>query len=96
MTKKIRKEILNKLLKPIANTEDKLENKADRIFVCLIKNKIISNEDRTCFITEFFKYISQISDDLSKAFDKAVMKALEKLNISIEDEAEENKSKERQ
>lgn len=90
MSRRIKKKILSAILDPIAKTENKLQDKADYIFGCLIKNKLVSDEDKPCFIREFFRHISQISDDMSSALDKAVMKTLEKLNISIEEEGEED------
>jgi hypothetical protein len=47
---------------------------------------VVSNEDKSCFINEFFRHINKVSDDISNVLDKAVMRTLKKLNISIEDE----------
>ena len=90
MYRRIKKKILTDILKPIAETEGKIEDKADYIFGCLMQNGVVSDKDRPCFINEFFKHISQISDDISDILDKTVMKTLEKLHISIEEEADED------
>jgi hypothetical protein len=86
MYKNVTKKILTSIVAPIANTEGKLEDKADYIFSCLMRRGIVSDTDRPCFINEFFGHINKMSDDFSKMLDKAVMKALKKMNISIEDE----------
>lgn len=86
MYKRVKKKILTSILTPIANTEGKLEDKADYIFSCLMRRGIVSDTDRPCFIDEFFRHINKMSDDFSNILDKAVMKALKKMNISIENE----------
>ena len=86
MYKSIKKKILHNILRPIANTEGKLQDKADTIFGCLMHSGLVSKEDRPCFIEEFFRHINKISDDMNSALDKAVMKTLKKLKISIEDD----------
>ena len=86
MYKSIKKKILTSILKPIANTEGKLQDKADYIFGCLMRSGVVDESDKPCFIKEFFRHINKVSDDISNALDKTVMKALKKLNISIEDE----------
>ena len=75
---------------PISNTEGKIQDKADYIFGCLMKSGVVSDNDKSCFINEFFKHINKVSDDLSNALDKAVMKTLKGLNISIEEDSKEN------
>ncbi|MGA1795040.1 MAG: hypothetical protein ACMUIL_04185 [bacterium] len=84
MYKRVKKKILMSILTPIANTEGKLEDKADYIFSCLMRKGIVSDSDRPCFIREFFGHINKMSDDFSNMLDKAVMKALKKMNISVE------------
>jgi len=86
MYKRVKKKILTSILTPIANTEGKIEDKADYIFSCLMRRGIVSDTDRPCFIDEFFRHINKMSDDISNMLDKAVMKALKKMNISIENE----------
>lgn len=90
MYKRIKKQILNSILSPIANTEGKLQDKADYIFSSLISKGVVSDKDKSFFITEFFRHINQISDDMSNALDKTVMKTLKKLNISIDEKTDEN------
>ena len=85
MYKAVKKKILKSILRPIAETEGKLEDKADYIFSCLSRNGVVSEEDKHCFIKEFFGHISSISDNMSNALDKAVERALKALNISIEE-----------
>ena len=84
MYKRVKKKILTSILTPIANTEGKIEDKADYIFSCLMRKGIVTDTDRPCFIREFFGYINKMSDDISNIMDKAVMKALKKMNISVE------------
>ncbi|MBN2372753.1 hypothetical protein JXL19_03040 [bacterium] len=90
MYKRIKKTILQDILKPIAETEGKIEEKADYIFGCLMQNGVVSDKDRHCFIREFFRHISKISDDISGILDKTLMKTLNKLHISIEEDAGED------
>lgn len=86
MYKSVKKKILTNILTPIANTEGRLQDKADYIFGCLMRRGVVSNEDKPCFINEFFLHINKVSDDISNVLDKAVMKTLKKFNIYIEDE----------
>lgn len=92
MYRKISKSFLDKIIKPIANTEGKLQDKTDYIFGCLIKHGIVTDEDKCSFIEELSGHITQISDGMSNAFDKAIKMALKKLDIMIdEDEAKGQK-----
>jgi len=83
---KIKKKILTRILTPIANTEGRIQDKADYIFGCLMRSGVVSEKDKPCFIQEFFRHINKMSDGISNALDRTVMKALNKLNISIEEE----------
>jgi len=86
MYKRVKKKILKSILTPIANTEGRLQDKADYIFGCLMRSGVVSDKDKPCFINEFFRHINKVSDNISNVLDIAVMKTLKKLNISIEDE----------
>jgi hypothetical protein len=86
----VKKKILTNILTPIANTEGRIQDKADYIFGCLMKSGVVSDKDKSCFINEFFNHINKVSDDISDVLDKAVMKTLKKLNISIEEDSNQN------
>lgn len=90
MYKMVKKKILTNILTPIANTEGRIQDKADHIFGCLMRSGIVSYKDKSCFINEFFSHINKVSDDIDNVLDRAVMKTLKKLNISIEEESRDN------
>lgn len=90
MYKYVKKKILTNILTPISNTEGRLQDKADYIFGCLMKSGVVSDKDKSCFINEFFRQINKVSDDFSNILDKAVLKTLKKLNISIKEESKGN------
>ena len=90
MYKYVKKKILTNILTPISNTEGRIQDKADYIFGCLIKSGVVTDKDKSCFINEFFKHINKVSDNISNALDKAVIKTLKGLNITIEDDSKKN------